>query len=327
MDKQISFVIPVYNVEAYLDQCLGSILEQCGDSCEVVMVDDGSKDGSPAICDRYCAQYPNARVVHIPNGGNSAARNLGVELAQGTYICFVDSDDYIAPGAVEQMLRWIETAPADVCFLRADKVFPDGTRIPLGEGIEGQALRGKSREEALAYLASCPKYPGGPWAKLLRREFLLKNQIRFPSDRRLCEDLFYTLDVYLAADSFDALDFPYYNYRKNVKGSITNSITPKYYFDKAGFVTYVVERFCDGKQPRDLVGACILSFAAYEYSILIWDSRRLTGEPRQQAEQFLKDYRWVLRYGRSAKTRLVRGFTAVFGLGLTARAMDVYFSR
>ena len=98
MDKQISFVIPVYHVEAYLDQCLGSILEQCGDSCEVVMVDDGSKDGSPAICDRYCAQYPNARVVHIPNGGNSAARNLGVELAQGAYICFVDSDDYIAPG-------------------------------------------------------------------------------------------------------------------------------------------------------------------------------------------------------------------------------------
>lgn len=327
MDKKISFVIPVYNVEAYLDQCLGSILEQCGDSCEVVMVDDGSKDGSPAICDRYCAQYPNARVVHIPNGGNSAARNLGVELAQGVYICFVDSDDYIAPGAVEQMLRWIETAPADVCFLRADKVFPDGTRIPLGEGIEGKNLRGKSREEALAYLAACPKYPGGPWAKLLRREFLLNNQIRFPSDRRLCEDLFYTLDVYLAADSFDALDFPYYNYRKNVKGSITNSITPKYYFDKAGFVTYVVERFCDGKQPRDFVGACILSFAAYEYSILIWDSRRLTGEPRQQAEQFLRDYRWVLRYGRSAKTRLVRGFSNVFGLGLTARAMDVYFSR
>lgn len=326
MDKKISFVIPVYNVEAYLDQCLGSILEQCGDSCEVVMVDDGSKDGSPAICDRYCAQYPNARVVHIPNGGNSAARNLGVELAQGTYICFVDSDDYIAPGAVAQMLRWIETAPADVCFLRADKVFPDGTRIPLGEGIEGKNLRGKSREEALAYLASCPKYPGGPWAKLLRREFLLKNQIRFPSDRRLCEDLFYTLDVYLAADSFDALDFPYYNYRKNVSGSITNSITPRYYFDKAKFVTYVVERFCDGKQPRDFVGACILSFAAYEYSILIWDSGRLTGEPRQQAEQFLRDYRWVLRYGRSAKTRLVRGFTAVFGLGLTARAMDVYFS-
>lgn len=327
MDKKISFVIPVYNVEAYLGQCLGSILEQCGDSCEVVMVDDGSKDGSPAICDRYCAQYPNARVVHIPNGGNSAARNLGVELAQGGYICFVDSDDYIAPGAVEQMLRWIETASADVCFLRADKVFPDGTRIPLGEGIEGKNLRGKSREEALAYLAACPKYPGGPWAKLLRREFLLNNQIRFPSDRRLCEDLFYTLDVYLAADSFDALDFPYYNYRKNVKGSITNSITPKYYFDKAGFVTYVVERFCDGKQPRDFVGACILSFAAYEYSILIWDSRRLTGEPRQQAEQFLRDYRWVLRYGRSAKTRLVRGFSNVFGLGLTARAMDVYFSR
>lgn len=327
MNKKISFVIPVYNVENYLDQCLSSILQQCDESCEVIMVDDGSKDGSPAICDRYCEVYSNARVIHIPNGGNSAARNLGVEQAEGEYICFVDSDDYIDSQAVPKMLHWIETTPADVCFLMATKVFPDGTQVPLGEGIVGEALRGKSREEALSFLATCSKYPGGPWAKLLRREFLLKNQIRFPSDRRLCEDLFYTLDVYLAAESFDALDFPYYYYRKNVNGSITNSVTPRYYFDKAKFVTYVVETFCDGKKPRDSVGESVLSFGAYEYSILIWDSLRLTGESRQQAVQFLKDYRWVLRHGKSTKTKLVNGFVTIFGLGITARMMDVYFSR
>lgn len=327
MAKKLSFVIPVYNVERYLPQCLDSILQQATEECEVVMIDDGSKDGSPAICDRYCQKYSNASVLHIPNGGNSAARNKGVELAEGKYVCFVDSDDYIAGGAVAKLLAWIDTEEADVCFLQAAKVFPDGSEVPLGEGMNGEALRGKTREQALEFMAGCPKYPGGPWAKLLKREFLLKNKIRFPGDRRLCEDLFYTLDAYMAAESFDALDFPYYYYRQNVAGSITSNVTPRYYFDKARFVTYVVETFCEGKTPRDGVAESALSFAAYEYSILVWHLLCMTGEDQDRAYRFLKDYRWVLQYGKSAKTKLVNAVVRILGLRLTARVMDVYMSR
>lgn len=324
MEKKLSFVIPVYNVEAYLPQCLDSILTQATESCEVVLVDDGSPDGSGAICDRYCAQYHNAKVIHIPNGGNSAARNLGVELAEGAYICFVDSDDYIAPGSVEKMLSWIDHSGADVCFLLATKVFPDGSEVPLGEGMTAQGLRGKTREQALAFMAACPKYPGGPWAKLLRREFLLENKIRFPADQRLCEDLFYTLDAYMAAESFDALDFPYYYYRQNRAGSITSAVTPRYYFDKASFVTHVAQRFCDGTTPRDAVAESALSFAAYEYSILVWHLICMTGPDWNRAYAFLKDYRWVLKYGKSGKTKLVKTVVDIFGLRLAGKIMDVY---
>lgn len=324
VEKLLSFVIPVYNVEKYLEQCLDSILKQCDDSCEVVMIDDGSKDGSPAICDRYCAQYANARVVHIPNGGNSAARNMGVDLAVGKYICFVDSDDYIDGTAVPKILDWIHKNAADICFLEATKIFPDGTLVPLGEGMVGEELRGKTKEQALAFMATCSKYPGGPWAKLIRREFLLKNNIRFPADRRLCEDLFYTLDIYLAAEAFDALDFPYYYYRQNVAGSITSTITPRYYFDKARFVSYVVETFCDGKTPKDSIAESALSFAAYEYSILVWHLLCMTGEDWNRAYSFLREYQWVLKYGKNAKTKLVHAVVSLLGLRLTARVMDVY---
>lgn len=324
MDKKLSFVIPVYNVEKYLDQCLSSILEQATDAVEVVMIDDGSKDGSPAICDRYCQMYPNARVVHIPNGGNSAARNMGVDLAEGKYICFVDSDDYIDSEAVPQMLDWIDSSDADICFLETSKVFPNGTMVPLGEGVVNEQLRGKSREWALAFMSACSKYPGGPCAKLIRREFLIKNHIRFPADRRLCEDLFYTLDIYLAAESFDALNFPYYYYRQNVAGSITSTITPRYYFDKARFVTYVVDTFCDGKNPKDNIAECALSFAAYEYSILIWHLLEMTGEDWEKAYQFLRDYRWVLGYGKSKKTKFVKLVVDLLGLKITAKVMDAY---
>ena len=324
MDIKLSFVIPVYNVERYLEQCLDSLLNKATDEVEVVMVDDGSKDRSPQICDEYCSRYRNARVVHIPNGGNSAARNLGVEMARGEYICFVDSDDFIAEDAVPKILKWMETGHADVCFLQATKYFPDGRTVELGEGMKGEALRGKTREEALAFMATCPKYPGGPWAKLLRREFLLENGIRFPGDRRLCEDLFYTLDIYTAAEAFDALAFPYYYYRQNVAGSITSNVTPRYYFDKARFVTYVADTFSKDRKPLNNIGESALSFAAYEYSILIWHLLCMKGEDHARALQFLKDYRWVMDWGKSRKTKFVRTVVNFCGLKLTAQIMEVY---
>ena len=324
MEKKLSFVLPVYKVEKYHPQCLESILNQATEECEVILVDDGSPDNSGAICDSYAEKYPNVKVTHIPNGGNSAARNLGVDLAEGKYICFIDSDDYIDEAAVAKMLDWISREEADVCFLQATKVYPDGTKEPLGEGMVGEQLRGKTRQEALAFMATCSKYPGGPWAKLLRREFLMENSIRFPGDRRLCEDLFYTLDVYLAAERFDALDFPYYYYRQNVAGSITSTISPRYYFDKARFVTYVAEQFCDGTVPRDAVAESAVSFAAYEYSILVWHLLCMEGEEKKKARKFLEDYRWVLKYGKSRKTKIVRLAVSLLGFELAARVMEVY---
>lgn len=324
MDKKLSFVLPVYKVEKYLPQCLDSILTQATEECEAVLVDDGSPDNSGAICDAYAEKYPNVKVVHIPNGGNSAARNLGADMAEGKYICFVDSDDYIDPQSVDKLLDWINKSDADVCFLQAAKVFPDGKLVPLGEGMTAEGLRGKTREEALRFMAGCPKYPGGPWAKLLKREFLIRNNIRFPSDRRLCEDLFYTLDIYLAAESFDALDFPYYYYRQNVAGSITSTVTPRYYFDKARFVTYVAAEFSENQKPKDAVSESALSFAAYEYSILIWHLVEMTGEDGDRAYRFLKDYRWVLAYGKSTKTKLIHAAVSLLGLRLTARLLDAY---
>lgn len=324
MDKKLSFVLPVYKVECYLPQCLDSILTQCTPDCEVILVDDGSPDDSGTICDTYAERYPDVQVVHTPNSGNSAARNLGVSMAQGSYLCFVDSDDYIEAGSVEKMLAWIRDVHADICFLQATKVFPDEKRVPLGEGMTHQGLAGKPRREALAYMATCPKYPGGPWAKLIRRELVERNNIWFPADRRLCEDLFYTLELYMAAESFDAVDFPYYCYRQNVAGSITSNVSARYYFDKARFVTYVVQTYSQDRKPVNPEGESALSFAAYEYSILIWHLVAMAGADRQRAFAFLKEYRWVLDYGKSRKTRTIRSVVRFLGLESTAKLLDIY---
>ena len=96
----LSIIIPVYNVEKYLEKCVESILGQVEDDCEIILVDDGSTDGvCPELCDKYAEKYPEkVRVIHKLNGGVGDARNVGVENSKGDYICFIDSDDYVLPG-------------------------------------------------------------------------------------------------------------------------------------------------------------------------------------------------------------------------------------
>ncbi|MBQ6719167.1 MAG: glycosyltransferase family 2 protein [Oscillospiraceae bacterium] len=327
MDKKLTFVIPVYNVEAYLPQCLDSILSQATSCCELVLVDDGSPDRSGEICDCYRREYPDIKVIHKPNGGLASARNAGIAQAEGEYVAFVDSDDYIEPGTVSRLLHWIDDEPADVCFLELAKVDLDGSSEPMGERMIRSEIQHKPREQVLSFLAGRPKFPGSACGKLFRRAFLEKNELWFPDDRRLSEDLIFCLNAYLAAESFDYLDFPYYCYRQSRTGSITNTVTAKYYFDTSLFVTEVVQRFSENEKPLNTDAVCALSFAAYEFSILLWQSVLLQTEDRKRAGLFLKEYRWVLRYGQSGKTRMIHMAVFAFGIRGTARLLDLYMRR
>jgi len=103
-DILVSVIVPVYNVEEYLGRCVDSILAQTYTNLEVILVDDGAKDSSGAICDEYAARDARVRVIHKENGGLSSARNAGIDAAKGDWLEFVDSDDWIEPDAVESML-------------------------------------------------------------------------------------------------------------------------------------------------------------------------------------------------------------------------------
>lgn len=113
-NKLISVIVPVYNVEHYLNRCVDSILAQTYSDLEILLVDDGSTDSSGAICDAYARQDARVQVIHKKNGGLSDARNCGIEHAKGRYFCFVDSDDGIAPQMIEVLYRNLLNAGADV---------------------------------------------------------------------------------------------------------------------------------------------------------------------------------------------------------------------
>lgn len=118
-DILVSIVVPVYNVEIYLDDCLKSVLAQTYSNLEIILVDDGSTDNSGAMCDAYMKIDSRIQVFHQKNGGLSAARNFGMRHASGKYIYFLDSDDYIEKNAIEELVKVAEDECADVVFLMA----------------------------------------------------------------------------------------------------------------------------------------------------------------------------------------------------------------
>lgn len=317
----LSIVIPVYNVERYLEECVDSIYNQMTDACELVLVDDGSTDLSGVICDRYAHKSPNVKVIHQENRGQSFARNAGLSIAKGRYVTFVDSDDKISFGSIPVILDWISTEGTDLCFLQCVKWYSDGTTVDMGECIQREAIKGKSPEEAMQHLASRPKYSGSPCTKLYKTSMLLDNGLSFPCDRRCAEDLKFVFDCILCAQTFDVLTVPYYQYRQNRQGSVTNQITYSHFVALLQFVEEVVEKTTENRHPKDLISKCAMSFAAYEYSIAVWQYNFLGDDSKENAYQLLKKYKWVMKYAKNLKSRIIYAGISLMGIKPTVKLL------
>ena len=146
----VTVIVPVYNVECYLDKCISSIVQQSYNNLEIIVVDDGSTDGSPAICDGWAARERRIRVIHKENGGLSDARNAGLAVATGEYISFVDSDDWIKPQFIETLLVSLQAGKADIA--ECGVVYVDEQEHILRERCYPEKKAVKSKIEALKSL-------------------------------------------------------------------------------------------------------------------------------------------------------------------------------
>lgn len=148
MDPLVSIIVPVYNVKPYLSRCVDSLLGQSYQNMELLLVDDGSTDGSEALCDEYAAQDARVRVLHKKNGGLSDARNAGVDAAKGEYLSFVDGDDWVSPYYIENLYRALEQAGADFSTSCFEEVF-EGQPMQSVPTERLEAFEILSREECL----------------------------------------------------------------------------------------------------------------------------------------------------------------------------------
>ena len=211
-----SIIIPVFNVENYLKECVESCLRQEGVSTEIILVDDGSKDSSGRICDEYAQKHENIRVIHQQNQGQSKARNVAILQSSGKYLVFLDSDDYIvAEDVLKTFLSVMEKNDLDCVWgssYDADNPRPTSFK-PLNAVLSG-------REYLIAALNSSA-YDIVPWLKVIKREFFIKNDLFF-IEGCAYEDQEYTLKLLLVKDSkMMRIDLPFYYYRTNY-GSVTH---------------------------------------------------------------------------------------------------------
>lgn len=184
MDSLVSVIIPVYNVEDYLDKCVESVITQTHRNIEVILVDDGSSDACPQKCDEWAGKDSRIMVIHKKNGGVSSARNTGLDYAKGAYITFVDSDDYIVSDAVESMLQRITQDQSDMVIARKVLVYPNGELVLQDPSKVMDMVI--SKEVAFRMIGTQGKlFPASLYAKLYR-SFVFKG-LRF-LDLKMGED-------------------------------------------------------------------------------------------------------------------------------------------
>ena len=189
---QVSIIVPVYQVETYLRQCIDSILAQTFTDFELILVDDGSKDKSGEICEEYAGKDGRVRVIHKENGGLSDARNAGLEQAAGEYFMFVDSDDYIAPTMIERLYNSIQSESADIAACNFCYVFDKKEKKDFSTAMEAEVLQGS---EIFYYRKNDRSYGFWTvaWNKLYKSETFRNVRFRFG---KYHEDEFWANDIY-----------------------------------------------------------------------------------------------------------------------------------
>ncbi|MDD4192699.1 MAG: glycosyltransferase [Mangrovibacterium sp.] len=204
----LSIIVPVYQAESYLKKCIDSILNQTFSDFELILIDDGSNDGSGKICDEYAFQEKRVRVIHKTNEGQAIARNTGLDLARGEYIGFVDNDDRIMPDMYEVLISNIKNTPADISCCSFIQENENGSIEPKQSSLIKKEL---SNSEGVREFLSREYIDIYVWTKIYRKSFLQANNIRFEAGK-IDEDFLFNFEAFRMAKVSVAEDIPKYIY-------------------------------------------------------------------------------------------------------------------
>lgn len=223
---RLSVIVPVYNVAEVLGRTLESLLRQDIDDYEIILVDDGSTDGSGEICDEYAAKYGNISVIHQPNGGVSAARNAGLDAARGEYVHFMDSDDVLAPGTYGYLLDTFGPERPDYINFRWRFARADSYRPEEGALTEQQLRRGTPERMTGLEMMARGEFMQTCWQFIVRRGFIEEHRLRFDPGQIVGEDYTMLLKILGSNPRCVVTQSPYYLYLIR-PGSLSQKKTPE----------------------------------------------------------------------------------------------------
>lgn len=286
----VSVVVPAYNVENYIEQCALSVLNQSYPCCELIIIDDGSTDGTPQILDKLADRNDCIRVIHKENAGVSAARNTGIDMANGEYIVFVDGDDYLAPDFIEYMVGMAKKTGSEFCLSQNCFTHKNECKTEMEE------LDVLNSADATALLLS-PIVIVGCWNKMFSRQLLINEQIRFATDLFYGEGLHFITTVAQRANCVAVGNQKVYYYRRNNALSATTKFRIERVYNGEKSIDRIEnELTVSGDNVRDML---LLHRAMYNIGAI---TKLLNNNVK---EQYLSDYKRWLKFNRANITRIL----------------------
>ena len=281
-DILVSVIIPVYNIEPHLNQCLRSVVGQSLSEIEIICVDDGSTDRSPDILEEYAARDSRFHSIRQENAGPGAARNRGMELATGRYLIFLDSDDWFEPDFLAHMVERAEQTSADITICSSVEFdTKTGQALPSQWMLKTQYLPGQAfcPAECADYLFQFTY--GWPWDKLYRREFIVQNDLHYPPLPN-SEDLVFVFQSLALAEKISILDEPLVHHRVHRRESVSNS--RHLALDVPAKALFLLE---DSLKQHGLFSLYERSFLNWAMEFLVWNAANIDSDAAQR-EYFQK---------------------------------------
>lgn len=322
---KFSVIIPVYNVEDYIYECVNSVLEQEYGDYEIILVDDGSTDSSPEICDSMAQQHACIKVIHKQNGGLSDARNTGIEKSTGEYLLFLDGDDfYSEKGFLKKACEFAEkyNRPEILNYTWREYYTKDGTYADKNALYDEQLnSRFSDNDELIRYLINNDMLSPSVCDKIIRRDFITNNGLFFKKCL-LSEDI----EWYMRAAACDFrqvfMGIAPYVYRKQRDGSITSTIRGKNINDLLDTIENYYGLYLKENTERSKL---LINYLAYQYSIVCGLLVRVTdkNEKRDIYRRLYKN-REILSYRLSNKVKKVYFIYKFFGLRITVPILNLY---
>lgn len=320
---KLSIIIPVYNVEQYLQSCVQSVITQTYQDLQVILVNDGSTDSSGALCDQLAKQDKRIQVLHKKNGGLSDARNAGLKVATGDYVAFLDSDDvYLLNDGLKLLMALAQAEQPDVLLFQAVDVYPNHQSVRKAYDEDYMAIH--SGTEVFAQLVRTQSFNMSACFQLIRRDLLEQHQLYFEKGL-LSEDVEWSLRLWRHVSKVRAINLPLYGYQHR-EGSISTTYTIRnlrsYEHIFAKFVQLYKERVVEA--AAELYWQTVMGYLAQMYTSCLYAYGQIARKDRSEAYAILKRYATLLEHSISIKSDRVIKYKRVIGLRMTVWLFAVY---
>ena len=319
---KVCFIIPIYNVEKYLEQCVDSVLNQTYQNIEVILVDDGSPDSCPAICDNYAQKDHRVKVVHKPNGGLSDARNAGFNVATGDYVIFMDSDDFwVSKDELETLMTKVRENPeCDFIGFNCSYYYPESQSYRKWVAYDEQLSVPADKDTCMCSLVASGTMPMSACLKIIKRQSLIDIGLTFKKGI-LSEDIPWFIDLLEGSKQCMFINQYIYAYRQNVSGSITHSGGERSFNNLFAILKSELEQI-EKRSFNDEAKNSLYSFLAYEYCIML--SMLISLQESKEHRKELYAYKWLLKYTDNPKVRMASRVNRLFGIRVTEWVLRLY---